>query len=80
MKKLKDIIFEKKLDKNLELGILVEMEHIHNFPDLPSDVVAKMIAIDHLKESKDYYIKLIDAGLVDEQPALDYYNDNFKKD
>jgi len=32
--------------------------------------MAQKIAIDHLKEKKDYYFKLYKAGLIDELEAL----------
>lgn len=43
--------------KELAKGILVELEHTDDF------AIAKEIAKDHLTEDKDYYKKLIKAGL-----------------
>ncbi len=58
--------------KQLAVGILVEYEHT----DIEYE--AKKIALDHLAEHKDYYTKLVKAGLVDEKPALDKYRELFK--
>jgi len=64
----------------LNVGTLVELEHIHWWteenPDIPNDIIEQIatnIAIDHLNQSSDYYTKLIRAGLVDEKDALDLY-------
>lgn len=62
----------------LEIGVLVETEHIHWWEDDDVDMdtleqIATNIATDHLKVTPDYYTKLIQAGLVDEQDALDLY-------
>jgi hypothetical protein len=43
--------------RELALGIKTEMEHTNN------PLVAKRIAKDHLKEFKDYYTRLLKAGL-----------------
>jgi len=51
----------------LRLGTAVEMEHT-NDPKIATD-----IAKDHLTEDKDYYMKLIKCGLVDEEKALNIY-------
>jgi len=51
----------------LKIGIAVEMEHTNN------KEISKQIALDHLTEHKDYYTKLIRAGLVDEKPALEMF-------
>jgi len=48
------------LREQLQNGIKVEREHVN------SDEEAKEIAMDHLEEDKDYYIKLQKAGLADE--------------
>lgn len=71
---------EADYDNQLKIGTLVEFEHLHWWvdenPDLPNDVIEQIainIATDHLNQSKDYYTKLIKAGLVDEQDALDMY-------
>ena len=47
------------------IGTEVEMEHSDN----PED--AKKIAMDHLKEDPEYYMKLYRAGLIDEPKATD---------
>lgn len=57
--------------KQLEIGILVEYEHT----DIESQ--AKKIALDHLSDTKDYYTKLIKAGLVDEKKALDKHREYY---
>ena len=64
----------------LELGKLVEIEHAHNFPNLDPNITATMVALDHIKQNTNYYIKLIQANLVDEKPAIEYYNNNFRFD
>ena len=51
----------------LEKGIQVEKEHVNTVEklagkNLPDDKVAKAIALDHLKENKDYYSKLSNNG------------------
>lgn len=51
--------------EELQVGCLVEVEHSS------TTSIAREIAIDHLSRIKDYYHRLIAAGLVDEQPALD---------
>lgn len=43
--------------KELALGIKTELEHTNNL------LVAKSIAKDHLMEFKDYYTRLVKAGL-----------------
>jgi hypothetical protein len=48
-------------------GIAVEKEH---YPDINKRA---SIAADHLTENPHYYSKLIKAGLVDEQNALEIY-------
>jgi len=53
--------------KQLEIGIEVEMEHTN------SKEISKQITLDHLSRVKNYYTRLIKAGLVDEKPALDLY-------
>jgi hypothetical protein len=45
------------LKKQLEIGIKVEHEHTED------DDKARRIALDHLDEKPDYYIKLKKAGL-----------------
>ncbi len=45
------------LDKQLEIGISVELEHTDNKED------ARKIAEDHLAEDENYYTKLKEAGL-----------------
>jgi|GEM_PF-6280738 len=46
------------VDKNeLEMGVEVEKEHTNNI------LLARKIALDHLKEHSDYYTKLNEAGL-----------------
>ena len=80
MKTLDEIILEMKASRKIEdpqqfhFGKLVEMEHVHNFPNMDKELVAEMIATDHIKENKNYYIKLFNAGLVDEKEAVEYYN------
>lgn len=41
-----------QLDKQLKMGIKVEMEHTKD------KVIARMIALDHLREYPDYYTRL----------------------
>ncbi len=55
---------ERKYPKELGIGIQVEKEHT----DDPE--TAKIIAMAHIKETPDYYTKLIAAGLVDEPEAI----------
>jgi hypothetical protein len=71
---------QNEYDNQLNIGILVELEHIHWWtdedPNLDNDIVEQIatnIAIDHIKQTPDYYTKLIKAGLVDEKDALDLY-------
>lgn len=65
---------EKDVDqKQLEIGIHVEMEHTNN------SKIAKEVAIDHLSEHDDYYTKLIKAGLVDEPEAIELYKKYYVK-
>jgi len=52
-------------EKQLRVGIAVEYEHTNNVN------IAREIALDHLAEDPEYYTKLIQAGIVDEKPALD---------
>lgn len=59
--------------KQLEIGIEVEMEHTTN------RIISKKIALDHLSEQADYYSKLVESGIVDEQEAIDVYNKYYKK-
>ncbi|GAB6276256.1 MAG: hypothetical protein SAMD01599839_07960 [Rectinema sp.] len=56
---------ERRYPDELAVGIKVEMEHT----DDPE--AAKMIAIAHISQDKDYYKKLLAAGLVDEKEAID---------
>jgi len=49
--------------KELAAGIDVEMEHTFD------KEVAKKIALDHLGEDPEYYLKLKKAGLIDEPEA-----------
>ena len=58
--------------KQLEIGLEVEMEHTKR------KRIAKEIALDHLTEIKDYYSRLVEAGLVDEKSAITVYNKYFK--
>lgn len=53
--------------KQLEIGIEVEYEHTDKKNE------SEKIALDHLSSHKDYYTKLIKAGLVDEPKALALY-------
>jgi len=69
-KRFRDTNF-KPNEQQLEIGIEVEMEHTKN----PN--IAEGIALDHLIEIPDYYSRLIKAGLVDEQNALDLYKEYF---
>lgn len=62
-----DHLLPEDVDKNeLIVGILVEFEHTSD------PLIATEIAIDHLAEIKDYYTRLVKAGLVDEKKALHY--------
>lgn len=47
----------------LKLGVKTEMEHAHLFPKNLQKTIATKIAKDHLKEDKNYYTKLMKAGL-----------------
>jgi len=47
-----------------EVGVAVEYEHTDK------KEMAQKIAIDHLKEKRDYYSKLYKSGLIDELEAL----------
>ena len=49
----------------LSVGIMVELEHTKD------PKIAERIAIDHIHEDPLYYTKLINAGLVDEEPAIE---------
>ena len=53
----------------VEVGREVEYEHTDD-PKIALD-----IALDHLAEIPDYYTKLVQAGLVDEEDALKLYNE-----
>ena len=57
--------------KELAIGILVELEHTDDI------IIACEIAGDHLSEVPNYYSKLIKSGLVDEQPAIELYKKLF---
>ena len=57
------------IEKQLQVGIEVEKEHTHN------EEYAWEIAVDHLTEVGDYYIRLIRSGLVDELNALQLYKE-----
>lgn len=60
-----DTTDDSKFDQEeFRVGCLVELEHTDN----PS--IAKEIATDHLTRVSDYYHKLLAAGLVDEESAL----------
>lgn len=52
-----------KKSSQLKQGIKVEMEHAHLFPKNLRKSMAERIAKDHLKEDKNYYIKLKKARL-----------------
>jgi hypothetical protein len=56
------------IEKQMQVGIEIEMEHTGN--DM---VLAKEIATDHLFENGHYYVKLVRAGLVDELKALQLF-------
>ena len=53
--------------KQLKIGIKVEREHSNNIK------IQTEIALDHLAENPKYYSELIEAGLVDELPAIKLY-------
>jgi len=59
--------------KQLAVGKEVEMEHTND------KEISAEISLDHLEEVPDYYSKLVKAGLVDEEPALDKYDKLFGK-
>jgi len=63
---------EKADPRQLEIGILVEREH--------SEIISERtkISLDHLSGNPQYYTILIEAGLVDEQDALDLYEKFYK--
>jgi hypothetical protein len=44
-------------NKQLKIGIGIEMEHAHNFPKNLRKTMAKRIATDHIKEFPCYYTK-----------------------
>jgi len=47
------------LNKQLQLGKKIEMEHAHLFPKKMQKTITKKIALDHIKEDSCYYTKLI---------------------
>ncbi len=51
--------------KQLIVGVLIEMEHTNN------PMIAMEIALDHLEENPKYYTIHIKSGLVDEPEALE---------
>ena len=55
----------------LEVGEETEMEHTND------EEIAQEIALDHLAEEPEYYSKLVQADLVDEEGALEKYNELF---
>lgn len=63
-KKLVIKAIRKDMGREYEVGVAVEMEHT----DDPKE--AAQIARDHLKETPDYYSRLLAAGLIDEPKAL----------
>lgn len=48
---------KKIINKELKLGIKIEMEHAHNFPKNLRKAIVTRIAKDHLKEFSHYYTK-----------------------
>jgi len=82
---IKGVVFILSHDKlsyeqELNIGIMVEKEHAHNFLGYINDeeIIASMIAKDHIKQEPNYYSKLITAGLVDEKEAIDLYKSYLK--
>lgn len=79
MKNIFDMIDELKNPdyeyKMLQFGKLVEKEHVNSFTNMDADTVSTMIAKDHIKADPMYYIKLYQAGLIDEPDAIKYYTD-----
>jgi hypothetical protein len=61
------------IQKQLDVGIIIEREHTGQRDDLASEV-----SRDHLTENGFYYIKLIKSGIVDEKEAIDLYNKTLK--
>jgi hypothetical protein len=68
-------------NKQLQIGILVEMEHVHWWTDddvnISNDIIEQLatnIATDHLKVNPKYYTALIKAGLVDEKDAIELHD------
>jgi len=53
----------------LKIGVATEMEHTTD------EEISQEIALDHLAEVPDYYTKLVQAGLVDEDDALELFKD-----
>ena len=51
--------------KQLIVGIYVELEHTKNI------LTAMEIALDHLAENSEYYLKLYDSGIIDEPKAVE---------
>lgn len=51
--------------KQLLVGIYVELEHTNNI------LTAMEIALDHLSENSEYYLKLYESGFIDEPKALE---------
>jgi len=66
-------------EKQLLIGLLIEKEHTNDLNH------ALEIAIDHVTEDSQYYHKLINSGIVDEEEAINMYkklykeNNNMKK-
>lgn len=60
------------INKQLEVGKLVEKEHVGN--DIAK---ATEIAIDHLWENPNYYTILIQSGLADEKEAIEKFKELF---
>jgi len=61
------------IQTQLDIGIIIEREHVGQRDDLASE-----ISRDHLTENGFYYIKLIKSGIVDEKEAIDLYNKTLK--
>lgn len=58
--------------RELIVGMYVEMEHTD------SRSIAKLVALDHLRENPTYYSELISSGLVEEPEALNMYKSLFE--
>lgn len=68
-----------EMSKQLEIGKLVEIEHTKKLPNNPmgNPDINIEIALDQLIGNPNYYSELVEAGLVDELPAIKKYIEYF---